>query len=39
MVMGSTSTSFKGYEYEFPTKLIDAGSKEITLEYLIDEKW
>ena len=39
MVMGSTSTQFKGYTYEIPTKLIDAESKEITIEYLIDEKW
>ena len=39
MVMGSTSTQFKGYTYEIPTKLIDADTKEITLEYLVDEKW
>lgn len=39
MVMGSTTTTFKGYTYEFPTKIIDADTKEINLEYIIDEKW
>ena len=39
MVMGSTTTQFKGYTFEFPTRLIDSETKEITIEYLIDEKW
>ena len=39
LVMGSTTTTFKGYSYEFPTKVIDAESKQIDLEYIIDEKW
>lgn len=37
--MGSTTTTFKGYSYEFPTKVIDAETKQIDLEYIIDEKW
>ena len=39
MVMGSTTTSFKGYQFEIPTKVLDAETKEITLEYIVDEKW
>ena len=39
MVMGSTTAPFKGYTYEFPTHLIDADTKEIVVEYIIDEKW
>jgi hypothetical protein len=39
MVMGSTTTSFKGYKFEIPTKLIDSETKEIVVEYIVDEKW
>lgn len=39
IVMGSTTTSFKGYSVELPTKVLDADSKEIVLEYIVDEKW
>ena len=39
IVMGSTTTSFKGYQYEIPTKVLDADTKNIVIEYLIDEKW
>lgn len=39
MTMGSTSVSFKSYQYEFPTHVVDAETKQITVEYLIDEKW
>ena len=39
MVMGSTTTSFKGYTYEMPTHLLDSDTKEIVIEYIIDEKW
>ena len=39
MVMGSTTTSFKGYQIEYPTKVMDPDSKEINIEYLIDAKW
>lgn len=37
--MGSTSVSFKGYSLEIPTKLLNAESKELNIEYIIDEKW
>ncbi len=37
--IGSTSTTFKGYTVEIPTKLINPHSKEITIEYLMDENW
>ena len=39
MVMGSTTTSFKGYSFEFPTHVMDADTKEIVIEYIVDEKW
>ena len=39
MEMGSTSTSFKGYEYYRPTHIMDGGSKEITFDYIVDAKW
>ena len=39
MEMGSRSVSYKGYQKEIPTKIMDADSKQLTLEYLIDEKW
>jgi hypothetical protein len=39
MEMGSTSTSFKGYEYFKPTKVMDGGSKEINFDYIVDAKW
>lgn len=39
MVMGSTTTAFKGYQFEFPTKVMDADTKEINIEYIVDEKW
>lgn len=39
MVMGSTTTSYKGYSVEFPTKVMDAESKQLTLEYIIDDNW
>lgn len=37
--IGSTSTSFKGYSVEYPTGVLNAESKEITINYIIDEKW
>lgn len=37
--IGSTSTSFKGYTIELPTSVLNADSKEITINYIIDEKW
>lgn len=39
MNIGSTSISFKGYQYEIPTKLVNADTKEITFEYIIKEDW
>ena len=39
MEMGSASTSFKGYEYFIPTKVMDGGTKEINFDYIIDQNW
>jgi hypothetical protein len=39
MEMGSTSVSYKGYTKYMPTKIMNPDTKELTLEYLIDEKW
>lgn len=39
MNMGSTTASYKGYSVEFPTKVMDAESKQLTLEYIIDDNW
>lgn len=39
MEMGSTETVFKGYTYAHPTHVMDAGSKEITFDYIVDAKW
>ena len=39
MQIGSTSTQFKGYSIEIPTHVLNAESKEITINYIIDEKW
>jgi len=39
MNIGSTSVPYKGYTYEFPTGLINAESREITINYIIDESW
>jgi hypothetical protein len=36
MEMGAVSTSFKGYEYFKPTKVMDGGTKEINFDYIID---
>ena len=37
--MGSTETTFKDYSIQIPTKVMDAGTKEIQFEYIVDEKW
>ena len=39
MEMGSMAASYKGYEKVVPTKVLNAGTKELTLEYIIDEYW
>lgn len=37
--MASSTVSFKGYEKEIPTKVLNAGSKQLTISYLVDEYW
>ena len=37
--MGSMQVSYKGYSKEVPTKVINAESKQLTLEYIVDERW
>lgn len=39
MEMGSTSISYKGYTKEIPTKIMNPDSKQLTLDYIVDEKW
>jgi hypothetical protein len=39
MVMGSMTASYRGYQKEMPTKIMNAETKELTFEFLIDEKW
>ena len=39
MEMGSTTVSYKGYQKTIPTKVMNAETKELTLEYIVDEKW
>ena len=39
MVMGSMTVPFKGYQKEMPTKVMNAESKELTLEYIVDSNW
>lgn len=39
LLMGSTTVSFKGYQKEIPTKVLNAENKELTLTYIVDEKW
>jgi len=31
--------AYKGYKKQIPNKLIDSETKQLTLEYLIDEDW
>jgi len=38
-MMGSTTVSFKGYQKEIPTKVLNAENKELTLTYIVDENW
>ena len=37
--MGSMSVSYKGYSKEMPTKVLNSGPKELTLTYIVDDKW
>lgn len=39
MTCGSATVSFKNYSMEVPDKTIDSETKEITIEYIIDDKW
>lgn len=39
MVMGSMTASYRGYQKEMPTKIMNAESKELTFEFLVDERW
>lgn len=35
----STTVSYKGYSKEIPTKVINASTKQLTLEYIVDQNW
>lgn len=37
--MTSTTASYKGYQKEIPTKVMNAGTKQLTLEYIVDADW
>ena len=39
MVMGTMQASYKGYQKEVPNKIINSDTKELTLEYLVDQNW
>lgn len=39
MEMSSTEISYKGYTKSIPTKVMNPQTKELTLEYLVDEYW
>lgn len=39
MEMSSSEVSYKGYTKSIPTKVINSSTKELTLEYLVDEHW
>lgn len=38
-VMLTDSVSYKGYSKEIPLKVLNPDTKELTLEYMVDEKW
>ena len=35
----TTTVSYKGYQKEIPTKVLNADTKEVTLEYIVDSDW
>ena len=37
--MSTTTVSYRGYDKEVPTKVLNASNKELTLEYIVDDKW
>lgn len=39
ITMSSETVSFRGYSKEIPGKVINSESKELTLEYIVDEYW
>lgn len=39
MEMGSMEVAFRGYKKQIPTKIMNAETKELTLEYLVDADW
>ena len=39
MEQSSTTVSYKGYEKQIPTKVINYATKELTIEFFVDEKW
>ena len=39
MEQSSTTVSYKGYEKQIPTKVINYGTKELTIEFFVDENW
>lgn len=39
MEMGSMTASYRGYSKQVPTKVMNADTKTLTLEYIVDEKW
>ena len=39
MVMSSSMVPYKGYQKEIPLKVMNSETKELTLEYLVDQNW
>ena len=39
VTIGSSSTSFKGISFKFPTKVINEGDRTVTFEYKVSEDW
>ena len=37
--MSSMTASYKGYQKEVPSKVMNSGSKQLTLEYIVDADW
>jgi hypothetical protein len=35
----SNTVSFRGYEKEVPAKVLNASTKQVTLEYIVDSNW
>ena len=39
MQMPGYEVAFKGYKKQIPSKIIDGETKQLTLEYIVDERW